>query len=52
MQGKEGYYKTKVCEGGFHSGKLRGGRKLSLKLILLVNIIYNFTLDLSAERWL
>jgi hypothetical protein len=29
VQGKEGYYKTKVCKGGFDSGKLRGSFFLS-----------------------
>jgi hypothetical protein len=29
VQGKEGYYKTKVCDGNFDSGKLRGNFFLS-----------------------
>jgi len=29
VQGKEGFYKTKVCKGGFDSGKLRGNFFLS-----------------------
>jgi hypothetical protein len=29
VQGKEGYYKTMVCDGGFDSGKLRGNFFLS-----------------------